>query len=777
MIKKYSAKRFLSITIHAIIIFMLAFSWLAALPAQPALAYAGEYAITFDGVDDYVNLGLTTTLMGSYQWHYTKSISVWIRPTGPSQLASNNDVARMPQIVGNNARWFGIARGIRFGVDAIWIWNYDGDYGIVQVPYTIGEWTHITLVHNAIDDVNGTLYAYKNGELVGTATSGRTQDPRYPPLFLESDVTSLTFGGVYAGTAPGYFQGQIDDLALWDTPIDQEAIRAYMYRGLDASHPYDANLQAYYRMTEGSGEYVLDNSGNNHTGLFDCEGTACTVATWSTSSALAGPGDALAFDGTDDYVEAASPLDLSAAAGLTIEAWINPADISTNPVSEIFRQSDSSSSQDFGLAFQDNGSTLSFSLGSGATYQELDVPISPIDYEGQWRHVAAVYDGSTQAVYIDGEMVGAPLAFTGPINYTASARTCLAAFCDTSSQSAHFAGQIDEVRIWNTARNQDQIRQTMHETLQGNDANLAAYYRFDQFGGTTLYDIKADKHGALTNMEPASDWVASSAFNTWIGVENTQWSNAANWSQNAVPTSVDNVGLYAYPLNNIAVFGGAVQLDDFYLGEGQTIFIMNGGSLTVANKLNNYGTLILNRSVTAAGGEVSFFDTGGYGGVLIDPNGSDLGSTEVKIRGNHTCTEFNTAMNRCFEINPTTLPGASGAKITFFFDSAELNGINCSDVNAYHFNGVGWDLLVRDATYGTDGRSCAVTPYSVKVEGVTAFSPFALRGADAPTVVSLLGFEAASNMPLALPLILGTAFLTLTAFVGILIARRKKAVR
>lgn len=764
--KKFSKKTFISTPLHLFIIFTLVFSWMVVTPPLPAYAYAGEYAITFDGVDDYVYLGTVSTVMGSYQWHYTKTISFWVRPTGESQVA-NGDVGNMPQIIGNNPRWFGISRGIFNGIDAIWVWNFDGNGDYIQIPYTIGEWTHITMVHNATDDANGVLSAYKNGELVGSIPSGRTRDPSFGGS--ELDITWLTYGGVTAGSSPGYFEGQIDDLALWDTAIDQETIRAYMHRSLDLSHPYDADLQAYYRMLEGSGDYVSDESGNNHTGIFDCEGTACTVATWSTSGALAGPGKTLAFDGVDEYVEAASALDLSAAPGLTLEAWINPTDVSTNSVSEIFRQVFSSSNQDFGLAFQDNGTTLSFGLGNGTTYQELDIPVNPAEYEGAWRHIAAVYDGTNQTMYVDGELVGSPLAFTGPISYTAAARMCLAAFCDTASQTGFFSGMIDEVRVWNTARTQNEIRQTMHETLKGDDANLAAYYRFDQFGGTTVYDINSNNHGTLTNMESVSDWVASRAFNTWIGVDNTQWSNPANWSQNSVPSADANAGLFAYPLSNIAVFGSAVQLDDFYLGEGQTIFIINGGSLAVANKLNNYGTLILNRSVTAAGGEVAFFDTGGYGGVLIDPNGSDLGSTEVKIRGNHTCTEFNTAMNRCFEINPTTLPDISGAKITFFFDSAELNGINCGETEAYHFNGVGWDLLARDTTYGTDGRDCSSNPHSIKVEGVTAFSPFALRGADAPTAISLLGFEAAATSASSLPIVLAAAILTLA---GVFILRR-----
>ena len=42
-----------------------------------------------------------------------------------------------------------------------------------------------------------------------------------------------------------------------------------------------------------------------------------------------------------------------------------------------------------------------------------------------------------------------------------------------------FAGQIDEVRIWNTARTEAEIKHTMHLTLSGEELGLVGYWRFD----------------------------------------------------------------------------------------------------------------------------------------------------------------------------------------------------------------------------------------------------------------------------------------------------------
>src|SRR3990167_518285 len=90
--------------------------------------------------------------------------------------------------------------------------------------------------------------------------------------------------------------------------------------------------------------------------------------------------------------------------GISIEAWIKPADITTNANYHIFRQSGSNANL---LAFQGNGTILSFGLTVGGTYAELDVSINASDWaDGAWHYVAATFDGSTKKVYRDGSPIG-----------------------------------------------------------------------------------------------------------------------------------------------------------------------------------------------------------------------------------------------------------------------------------------------------------------------------------------------------------------------------------
>jgi len=45
----------------------------------------------------------------------------------------------------------------------------------------------------------------------------------------------------------------------------------------------------------------------------------------------------------------------------------------------------------------------------------------------------------------------------------------------STNQTQALHGQIDEVRVWSMARTEKQIRETMFQTLSGNEPNLVGY--------------------------------------------------------------------------------------------------------------------------------------------------------------------------------------------------------------------------------------------------------------------------------------------------------------
>jgi Bacterial Ig domain/Concanavalin A-like lectin/glucanases superfamily len=208
-------------------------------------------ALRFDGQSDYVTLAKTANLFGT-GWEGTKTVSLWVKPLA-APYCNVASPANCDAIVGDRPRWWGISHGVIGGLDRIWVWNYDGAYQSIGIPYTIGEWTHIALVHGG-----GILSAYKNGELVGSMPSGLTRQPTTGAL------PTLQLGGVINNAQRNWtFHGEMDEVQLWNVARSATEI------GQDMSAPLtgaELGLAAYYRMSDGSGAVLSDDTGHGWTG-------------------------------------------------------------------------------------------------------------------------------------------------------------------------------------------------------------------------------------------------------------------------------------------------------------------------------------------------------------------------------------------------------------------------------------------------------------------------------------------------------------------------------
>ncbi len=117
------------------------------------------------------------------------------------------------------------------------------------------------------------------------------------------------------------------------------------------------------------------------------------------------------------------------------------------------------------------------------------------------------------------------------------------------------------------------------------------------------------------------------------------------------------------------------------------------------------------------------------GGLIINANAQNLGSTQVADTANGHCAGVTVgdAVRHCYLITPTLSTGRD-ATITFYYRGGEIPaGQDCALMEAYRWTGA-WDtMLTRDASYGAGGRMCGSDPRSIRVAGVDAFSPFALH--------------------------------------------------
>jgi hypothetical protein len=222
-------------------------------------------------------------------------------------------------------------------------------------------------------------------------------------------------------------------------------------------------------------------------GSTNCTGRALSLSSNGTGSAS---------DSALSHVEADLMNDLPLAnAARTFEFWlfIRTTDW-VGDKNEIFYYGGSGNAASFGMDFgtnpvmgmPNNHATLNPFTGGGFNDDSTnDLGIN--SSSDQWVHVAEVWNGTNLLTYVNGALK-ITTAGTGGTTMLATARSVVSIGCNPSN-SACFAGLVDEFRVWNVARTATQIQANYNKPAAGNEAGLVAYWKFDDaVGSTTAVD-------------------------------------------------------------------------------------------------------------------------------------------------------------------------------------------------------------------------------------------------------------------------------------------------
>lgn len=201
-------------------------------------------------------------------------------------------------------------------------------------------------------------------------------------------------------------------------------------------------------------------------------------------SAQANAGLAVSLDGSGGFVALPTNLFRDSTV-VTLEAWIN-----TSSGGIIFGYQDApyptTPTQHVPATYVGVDGLLrgEFWWGGGAAPMTSSSTVN----DGAWHHVALVGNTDAQRLYLDGEVIA---LLTGLIDHLSMSHNHIGGgFTHQGWPSVRtgwfaFNGLIDEVRIWKTARSQDQIQATLGDTLgleyrSTADSGLVAYWRFDE---------------------------------------------------------------------------------------------------------------------------------------------------------------------------------------------------------------------------------------------------------------------------------------------------------
>lgn len=229
----------------------------------------------------------------------------------------------------------------------------------------------------------------------------------------------------------------------------------------------------------------------------------------------------LSFDGENDFAIFPNAKELSLHKEFTVELWVNPK--SPNENVEAFIQAtehtldeEEHTALDSGwiLAYRsDRRALFTLAVSSNAGTLDKRSIFSPKQFQlNKWQHVAVTYDLSQFRMYIDGSLVNEEKLSGRAVKRFD--KLLLGTWAPWHLKGA-FHGSIDEVRLWNVARNAKDIAANKEKIMQADELGLVAYWRMDsEFGQTVSNSViggiegfLGDKHSERDYRDP--DWIIS----------------------------------------------------------------------------------------------------------------------------------------------------------------------------------------------------------------------------------------------------------------------------
>ena len=435
------------------------------------------YGARFNGTNSYIYAS------NSVQQPTTNfSVSVWSKwnskPSGSVGLVGNFKTGISPQV------GFAIAKENNenvFSFHADGTANSKGGKVLGTTNFVTGEWYHTVGTYDGSNVkiyVNGTL----EGTVAYTATPGTTDQP-------------LVIGRWYGNYSGYYHNGQIDQVRIFNKAISAAEVSklygngageiACKHTATTTNNNYPVTNVAYYK---------LDNSAIDETGSYT--GTESNI-----EYRFGRYGQAAVFNGSSSKIVLPnSSLGITDASNFSFSCWFK-----TN-----------SSSQDNQALIWTNGSNAGarFGLGINSTSQGGDTSVyfgigtSSFTYinsgtgafiANTWVHVVGVKSSTTgMSLYVDNVLKATNTGATGAASTTATGDNRLGGY-KTTAESSWFNGSIDQVRMFSSALDSDQVTKLYNEKPEPDTSNFKTVL-YEGTGATQYISnigMDLETHGGL----------------------------------------------------------------------------------------------------------------------------------------------------------------------------------------------------------------------------------------------------------------------------------------
>ena len=236
----------------------------------------------------------------------------------------------------------------------------------------------------------------------------------------------------------------------------------------------------------------------------------------------------LSLDGIDDYATIAHSSDFDNLSEFTIETWVYLNSYKRNGIIE----KHNSLYNGWWLHVETDIKSV-IVTNNGELY--INSTVNP--QLNTWNHIAVTYNGTNLAIYLNGENVSGSNIGVGSgviVNNTNDIHIGVLNWTDSNLN-----GKLDEIRIWNTARTEDEIKSTMFESLSGDETNLIGYWSFDKVNSNSSDDLS--KNNNTVTLNGATHSSTNHPYGTFI-------TGDEGWRMMSVPVSEVSYGEILDPL-------------------------------------------------------------------------------------------------------------------------------------------------------------------------------------------------------------------------------------
>ncbi len=340
---------------------------------------------------------------------------------------------------------YGNSQKIAFGTSGL----SNVDLPSKQDIYT-GQWVHVAAVYTGKQK-----RLYINGQLDNAVS-------------VTGQLTTNTFPTVIGDNAEAKgrpFVGSMTEVRLWKQGRSANNILHTMnVKVADNAR----NLVSCYRFSQYYGYTAVDQTGQVPGVMHS--------PNWVVSDLLLL--DGLQLDGgKQSYASVTDGSAFTMNKAFSVECWIK-VDAFNKNWQAIVTKGDSS----WRVHRYRNTQKIAFGtsgLSNGDLPSKQDIPLNT------WTHVAAVYDGKTKSLYINGKLDNSA-ATTGTLG---SNNYALSVGHNAQRPGREFKGAIDDVRLWSTARSAQAINQNAMRLLTGKEAGLVAAWSFQRGFGQQADDL------------------------------------------------------------------------------------------------------------------------------------------------------------------------------------------------------------------------------------------------------------------------------------------------